>query len=217
VTDHTRDIETGETAGSVEGDPDAAETEVEESVTEAQADDDSPKQTVRRRREWPRMLRNVKLVPVILVLLLLISAGVATWLYFKRYQPNQQTDPGVARAVVSAASDGTVALLSYSPESLDKDFATARSHLSGDFLSYYNQFTEQIVAPAAKQKSLKTTAHVMGAAVSELHPDSAVVLVYVDQSTTSKDRPDPSMAASSVLVSMSRVNGTWLITKFDPV
>jgi Mce-associated membrane protein len=41
--------------------------------------------------------------------------------------------------------------------------------------------------------------------------------VYVDQSTTSKDRPDPSMAASSVLVSMTRVNGNWLITKFEPV
>ncbi|HYB83074.1 MAG TPA: hypothetical protein VED43_15855 [Mycobacterium sp.] len=180
-------------------------------------DDDSPKRTKRGRRGRPRMLRNVKVVPVILVLLLLISGGVATWLYFKRYQPNQQTDPSVARAVVNAASDGTVALLSYSPESLDKDFAAAKSHLSGDFLSYYNQFTEQIVAPAAKQKSLKTTAQVVGAAVSELHPNSAVVLVFVDQSTTSKDRPDPAMAASSVLVSMTRVNGNWLITKFEPV
>src|SRR6185437_15720969 len=121
------------------------------------------------------------------------------------------------QAVVKAASDGTVALLSYSPESLDRDFASARSHLSGDFLSYYSQFTEQIVAPAARQKALKTTAQVMGAAVSELHPDSAVVLVFVDQSTTSKDRPDPSIAASTVLVSMVRVNGNWLITKFDPV
>jgi Mce-associated membrane protein len=214
VTD--RDIETSETAEAVEDAPDAAETEVDDSVTEVPAEgDDSPKRTKRGRRS--RMLRNVKVVPVILVLLLLISGGVATWLYFKRYQPNQQTDPSVARAVVSAASDGTVAMLSYSPESLDKDFATAKSHLAGDFLSYYNQFTEQIVAPAAKQKSLKTTAHVVGAAVSELHPNSAVVLVFVDQSTTSKDRPDPSMAASSVLVSMTRVNGHWLITKFEPV
>ena len=122
--------------------------------------------------------------------------------------------------MVSAASDGTVALLSYSPESLDKDFTAAKSHLSGDFLSYYSQFTEQIVAPAAREKSLKTSAHVTGAAVSELRPDrpdSAVVLVFVDQSTTSKDRPDPSMSSSSVLVSMTRVNGNWLITKFDPV
>jgi Mce-associated membrane protein len=205
VTDDTRDIKTTETVEAVEDDPEAPETE------------DSPAPTKRPPRGRSRMLRNVKVVPVILVLLLVISGGVATWLYFKRYQPNQQTDPSVARAVVSAASDGTVALLSYSPDSLDKDFATAKSHLAGDFLSYYNQFTEQIVAPAAKQKSLKTTAHVIGAAVSELHPDSAVVLVYVDQSTTSKDRPDPSMAASSVLVSMTRVNSNWLITKFDPV
>jgi Mce-associated membrane protein len=119
--------------------------------------------------------------------------------------------------VISAASDGTVALLSYTPDTLDKDFASARSHLAGDFLSYYNQFTQQIVAPAAKQRALKTTAHVMRAAVSQLRPDSAIVLVFVDQSTTTKDTPDPSLAASSVLVSMVRVNGNWLITKFEPV
>ncbi len=217
MTDDTRDIETTETADAIK-DADPAETEADGSVTEVTVeDDDSPKRTVRRRLGRPRILRNVKVVPAVLILLLLITGGTAAWLYFKRYQPDQQTAPGVARAVVSATSDGTVALLSYSPESLDKDFAAAKSHLAGDFLSYYSQFTEQIVAPAAKQKSLKTTAHVMGAAVSELHPDSAVVLVFVDQSTTSKDRPDPSLAASSVLVSMTRVNGNWLITKFDPV
>ncbi|MEB4207916.1 hypothetical protein [Mycobacterium sp. 94-17] len=164
-----------------------------------------------------RVRRTVKVVPIVLISLLLISGGVATWLYFTQYRPDKQTDAGVANAVVSAASDGTVALLSYSPDSLDKDFAAAKSHLSGDFLSYYNQFTEQIVAPAAKQKSLKTNARVLGAAVSELRPNSAVVLVLVDQSTTSKDNPDPAMASSSVLVSLSRVNGSWLITKFDPV
>jgi Mce-associated membrane protein len=220
VTEDTRSIETTETAEAVVDDPDAAETQVDDSVTEVPAEDgDSPKPAKRRPRRRLRMPRdvNVKVVPVILVLLLLISGGVATWLYFTRYQPNQRNDPGVAQAVVRAASDGTVALLSYSPESLDKDFATAKSHLTGDFLSYYNQFTEQIVAPAAKQKSLKTTAHVVGAALSELHPNSAAVLVFVDQSTTSKDRPDPSMAASSVLVSMTRVDGNWLITKFEPV
>jgi len=217
-THATRDIETTETAEAVDNDPGVAATEVDDSVTGAPAENgNSPKRTKRERRGWPRVLRRVKPVPLILILLLLISGGVATWLYFERYLPRQQTDSSVARAVVSAASDGTVALLSYSPESLDKDFATARSHLSGDFLSYYNQFTEQIVAPAAKQKSLKTTARVTRAAVSELHPNSAVVLVYVDQTTTSKDKPDPSVAASSVLVSMTRVDGTWLINKFDPV
>ena len=69
----------------------------------------------------------------------------------------------------------------------------------------------------AKQKSMKTTARVAGAAVSELRPDSAVVLVFVDQTTTTKDSAQPSIAVSSVLVRMTRVNGTWLITKFTPV
>ncbi|OBH54258.1 hypothetical protein A5682_23990 [Mycobacterium mantenii] len=179
--------------------------------------DDSAEQTDRNESSAPPARRRVKVVPVLLLALLLLSGGLATWLYFTKYRPDSQTDAGVASAVASAASDGTVALLSYSPDSLDKDFAAAKTHLSGDFLSYYNQFTEQIVAPAAKQKSLKTNARVLGAAVQELHPDSAVVLVLVDQSTTSKDNPDPSMASSSVLVSLTRVNGTWLITKFDPV
>jgi len=184
--------------------------------SEQEAADSSEKSERSDRRE-PRARRKVKVVPVVLILLLLISGGAATWLYFKQYRPDKQTDASVASAVISSASDGTVALLSYSPDSLDKDFAAAKSHLSGDFLSYYNQFTEQIVAPAAKQKSLKTNARVLGAAVQEIHPDSAVVLVLVDQSTTSKDNPDPAMASSSVLVSLTRVNGNWLITKFEPV
>lgn len=209
-TRETRDIETAE-AVQVEDDPETTEK------PEKAEKHESPTRTERPPRDRLRMLRNVKLVPAILIVLLLISGGSAAWLYFNQYKPGQLTNPDVARTVVSAASDGTVALLSYSPESLDKDFAAAKSHLAGDFLSYYNQFTQEIVAPAAKQKSLKTTAHVMGAAVQELHPDSAVVLVFVDQSTTSKDKPDPSMASSNVLVSLTRVNEHWLITKFDPI
>ena len=51
-----------------------------------------------------------------------------------------------------------------------------------------------------------------------MHPNSAVVLVFVNQVTTSRERPDPAMASSSVLVSLTNaVHGTWLITKFDPV
>jgi Mce-associated membrane protein len=169
-----------------------------------------------RRDIWHRQI-SVKPIPVILILLLLISGGVTAWLYFQYRQPDQRTSPSVARAAINAASDGTIALLSYSPDSLDKDFATAKSHLSGDFLSYYDQFTQQIVAPAAKAKSLKTSARVMRAAVQELRPDSAVVLVFVDQSTTSKDTPEPSMSASSVVVNLALVDGQWLITKFTPV
>ncbi|MGY4649515.1 hypothetical protein ACVWWN_003311 [Mycobacterium sp. URHB0021] len=119
---------------------------------------------------------------------------------------------------LEAAKNGTVALLSYSPDSLDKDFASAKTHLTGDFLSYYTQFTEQIVTPAATQKSVKTSASVVHAAVSDIHPESAVVLVFVNHAmTTSKENPDGAFAASSVKVGMKKIDGAWLISTFDPV
>ena len=154
---------------------------------------------------------------IVLVVALLASAGAAAWLYFDQYRPDRQTNDAAANVALDAAKAGTVAMLSYSPESLDKDFANAKSHLTGDFLSYYTNFTQQIVTPAAKQKAVKTSAAVVRAAVSELHPDSAMVLVFINQNTTSKENPDGAFAASAVKVGMKKINGTWLISSFDPV
>ena len=64
---------------------------------------------------------------------------------------------------------------------------------------------------------MKTDAVVTRAAVSELRPDSANVLLFVNQSTTSKENPDGSFVASSVKVGMKKVDGNWLISTFDPV
>ena len=164
-----------------------------------------------------RRVSAIPVIPLVLVLSLLAAGGLAAWLYFSQYRPDEQTDAAVAQSAVDAARDGTVALLSYKPDTLNQDFAAAKTHLAGDFLNYYDQFTKQIVSPAAKEKAVTTTAKVVGAAASELHPNSAVVLIFVNQVTTSKDRPDPAMASSSVRVSLTKVHGDWLITKFDPV
>jgi Mce-associated membrane protein len=158
-----------------------------------------------------------KIVPMVVALLLVVSGGLAAWLYLSQYRADQQTDAAAAQAAVDAARDGTVALLSYQPDTLDQDFAAAKSHLTGDFLNYYDQFTQQVVSPAAKEKAVTTSAQVVRAAASELHSNSAVVLVFVNQSTISKERQDPASTASSVLVSLAKIHGTWLITKFEPI
>jgi Mce-associated membrane protein len=176
------------------------------------ATDDGDEPPKRVRSGWRRWFW-----PVVLVVALVASAGVAAWLYFFQYRPDQQTDAAAAKVAIDAASQGTIALLSYSPDSLDKDFAAAKSHLTGDFLNYYTQFTEQIVTPAAQQKSVKTSASVVRSAVSELEPERAVVLVFVNQTTTSKENPDGAFAASSVKVGMTKIDDRWLINAFDPV
>ena len=176
-------------------------------------DDETPAAEPRARSTRLRRL----LVPIVLVAALVASAGLATWAYLYQVRPDKLTDSAVAAETVKAASDGAVALLSYAPESMDKDFAAAKSHLTGDFLNYYSKFTSDIVTPAVKQKSVKTSAAVVQAAVSDLKPDAAVVLVFLNQTTTSKENPDGSFTASAVKVGLTKSNDAWLISAFDPV
>jgi Mce-associated membrane protein len=204
-------------------DADDTENDSDEAVDEASKNDEAVTETETQPEPKAGIARQVarhakaQLWAILLAAALVASAGAAAWLYFEQYRPDQQTNSAAAAVALDAAKNGTVALLSYSPESLDKDFAAAKSHLTGDFLSYYTQFTEQIVTPAAKQKSVKTTAAVVRAAVSELHPDSAVVLVFINQNTVSKENPNGSFAASTVKVGLKKINDTWLIGSFDPV
>ncbi|MGA7050711.1 MAG: twin-arginine translocation pathway signal [Mycobacterium sp.] len=157
------------------------------------------------------------ILPAVLALLVIVSLTLVGGLFWFSYRPDRATDASAAKAAMSAASEGTVALLSYSPDTLDRDFSSAKSHLTGDFLTYYNQFTEQIVAPAAKEKSVRTSAVVLRAGVSEIHPNSAVVLLFVNQSTQSKDRPEPTFSSNSVSVTLTKANEKWLISSFKPV
>jgi Mce-associated membrane protein len=205
------DVDVAETAVAEAA---VAEAAVDEAAVAETDSESTPRESVVRRSV--RGGRS-KLGVILLAAALIASAGVAAWLYFNQYRPDQETDAAASKVALEAAKNGTVALLSYSPESLDKDFAAAKSHLTGDFLSYYTQFTEQIVTPAAHQKSVKTTASVVRAAVSELRPNSAVVLVFVNQNTTSKENPDGAFAVSSVKVSLTKIDSTWLISSFDPV
>jgi Mce-associated membrane protein len=185
--------------------------------TEHADDDDAQPGRLKRFTGRVKKLSSGKIFAATVTLLVVASLALLAGLFYFLYLPDRATYAAPAKAAISAASDGTVAVLSYSPDTLDRDFSFAKSHLTGDFLTYYDQFTQQIVAPAAKQKSVKTAAVVLRAALSEFHPDSAVVLLFVNQSTQSADRPEPTLTSSSVIVKLTKADGKWLISSFNPV
>lgn len=185
--------------------PDAVETE----SVEAKAVEPKPP-TARGR--FQKLLG-----PLILLVLLAASAGVAGWLYFTDYKADQQIDAAARQAVLTAASDGSVALLSYSPATLETDFANAKARMTGDFLAYYTQFTDEIVAPAAREKQVQTSAAVTRKAIISIEPSSAEVLLFLNQSTTSRENPDGAYSASAVKVKLEKKDDAWLISAFDPV
>ena len=153
---------------------------------------------------------------VVATTLVVTAMGVAAGLFFVLYRPDQQVGDAAAHRAIQAASDGAVAVLSYDPDNLDRDIAKAKSYLTGDFLAYYTKFSEQIAA-IALQKRVTETAKVVRAAVSELHSDSAVVLVFINQTATSREKPEPQTTASIAQVTLTKVKGSWLISKLDPL
>lgn len=206
VSDVADDVAEPDEAIDVAEDADDTDDAADESDSSSE-----PVARTAKRKLWARV------TVAAMAVLLIASAGLTGWLYMNEFRPDRQTDPAAAQVALDAAKSGTVALLSYSPDTLDKDFAAAKTRLTGDFLSYYTQFTEQIVTPAAREKSVKTEASVVRAAVSEIKPESAEVLVFINQTTTSKENPDGAFAASSVKVGLKKIDGNWLIASFDPV
>jgi len=164
----------------------------------------------RSRRRWPALFAAT-------IGLLLGSVVAAASVYWWLYRPDQLTNEAAQQQVIAAAKEGIEAALSYSPENLENDLSTAKSNMTGKFLDYYSDFTKNVVTPAAKDKGVKTEANVARAAVSEMDPGKAEVLVFVNQVTTSKARPTPALATSTVLVTMVKSGDRWLISEFNPV
>ena len=181
-------------------------------VIAADTDTDTASPVVAAR---PGGLRNRALaVAGALLLASLVAAGSVYWFL---YRPDRLTDEAAQEQVLEAARVGTEAVLSYSSASLDENLATAKSHLTGNFLEHYSQFTDTVVRPAVTQKGVKTEASVARAAISQMRPGKAEVLVFVNQVTTSKDRPAPALATSSVMMTLVKSQGSWLISEFNPV
>lgn len=169
----------------------------------------------RRLIRWRPTQWRLKLL--MLAVLLTGSAALAGSLFWLQYRPDHQTDSGAAKAAVQAASDGTVAVLSYSADTFERDLSEAKEHLTGDFLRYYDNFAQQKLAPAAKQNAVRTTATVVRAAASEVRLDSAVVLLLINQTTSNLSMPEPILTASSIRVTLTKHEGVWRISSFGPV
>lgn len=115
-----------------------------------------------------------------------------------------------------AATDGTLAMLSYRPDTVDQDVEAARHWLTGPLKDSYNALTRDVVIPGAQQKHITSVATVPAAASVAVSQNRAEVLVFVDQSITMGDDP-PTDTASRVRVTLDNVDGRWLMAGFDPI
>ncbi|MDP7705141.1 MULTISPECIES: hypothetical protein [unclassified Mycobacterium] len=179
----------------------------EESVAEETLD--APPPRVRRRPSWSRAIAYGVLPG--LALALSLAVGYLKW------QDTSARDAAAARAEsVRAATEGTIALLSYRPDTVQADLERARDRLTGAFLQAYTSLTHDVVIPGAKQKQISAVATVPAAASTSATAEHAVVLLLVNQ-TVIVGQDAPASTASSVRVTLDKIGGRWLISQFDPV
>lgn len=159
--------------------------------------------------DWTRVVA-YGLLPA-LALVLFLGAGYLKWV-----DTTNRDARSAAAQTVQAARDSTVALLSYTPADVDKQLVEVRDRLTGKFRESYTSLTDDVVIPGSKQQQITTVATVPAAASVSAAASHAVVLLFVNQTTT-VGNGRPTDMASTVRVTLDRVDGRWLISEFDPV
>jgi Mce-associated membrane protein len=207
----TTDPVEGETNAVMDTD-DAEENPSDDPETDSQTDQnaaDVEPVKARRRIDRARVLAYAVLPG--LALLLAIGAGFLKW------QDLSAGSSGIARIEsVAAAKDATIALLSYKPDTAEKDLAAAGERLTGTFKESYTQLTHDVVIPGAKQKHISAVASVPAAASVSATPNHAVALLFVNQ-TIVVGTDAPTDTVSSVRVTLDNIHDHWLISGFDPI
>jgi Mce-associated membrane protein len=219
-TPETADTETPDTETSDVEEPDTETSDVEEPETSEESKESTEEPDgAKRKINWSRVVA-FGLLPGFALLLALV-AGFSRWEYvssdYGALPPvASEQNPSPATESINAARDSTIKMLSYKPDTVEQQLNAARDLLTGDFRDSYTSLINDVVIPGAKQKQISAVASVPAAASVSADPKHAVVLVFVNQ-TVVVGQDLPSDTASSVRVTMEKVDDRWLISEFEPV
>ncbi len=210
-TPHNNGTETGNEVSAVLVD---TETPTTDAVNAKDADEECGSGTAdgtrpRRRVNWSRVIA-FGVLPA-LALGLAVAAG-----FLKFQESTSRTDVIGSVESVEAAKEGTTALLSYEPDSVEQQLGAAKALLTGTFRDSYTSLTKDVVIPGVKQKQISAAASVPAAASVSAGPHHAVVLLFVNQRVT-VGADAPTDTASCVRVTLDKIGDRWLISDFQPV
>nr|WP_307660385.1 hypothetical protein [Streptomyces sp. V1I1] len=160
----------------------------------------------------------VTAVLAVLVVAGLVAVTVLGW----KYGDARQTERARAQALATAQKAAPV-ILSYDHRHLDRDFDAARAHLTGSFRDEYRRTTTKVVAPTAKKYKGVVKATVVkpagggapAASVVSASPDRAVVLLFVNQVTSSTQISGPRVDLNRVRMTLTLTSGGWKVSAVD--
>ncbi|GAB2860205.1 hypothetical protein GCM10027074_29210 [Streptomyces deserti] len=169
-----------------------------------------------------RPVRRWRRLPTVVLGLLLAAGLVAVAVLGWQYREGLRTQDARGQALAAARKAAPV-VLSYDYRHLDRDFARARAHLTGDFREEYGKTTRTVVAPTAEKYRGVVKATVVeppgggtpAASVVSASPDRVVVLLFVNQVTRSTQVSAPRLDLNRVRMTLTRTSDGWKVSAVD--
>lgn len=156
--------------------------------------------------------RSATVVVALLVALVLVLAGLTAFL--AQRSVSTRGGGGVEDARhdgLQAARSAARLVFSYDYRHLDKDFAAGKAQTTGKFADQYGTTTPKLVEVAKTYKAV-VAADVSDAAVITASTGKVVVLVFVNQQSTSTLAAAPKITQSRVTMTMLHRHGRWLVS-----
>jgi Mce-associated membrane protein len=159
-------------------------------------------------------------VPVRLVALLAVAvlalAVLDGWLLTSRPGAGSK---GQREQALSTAKTAVPLILSYDYRHFDPDVAAAKARLTGRAVTDYVQAMSTTIKPTATKVQAVVQAQTDGAGVEAVSDtgDQVTVVVFGEQKVTNTSLTAPRIDLFRVRVTLDRVQGQWLVSKFDQI
>jgi len=205
-------VDTPDAVGDAEDEVDADSAESSPAAEESDVDDDEVSEAlVEEPLVEPRSKRGRILAALVALVLTAALAG-AGFLGWKLWQQDQVARAG-EQARLAAVAYAQV-LTSIDSNKVDDNFAQVLDGATGEFKDMYSQSSMQLRQLLIDNKA---TAHgiVLESAVQSATKNKVVVLLFVDQSVSNTNVPDPRIDRSRVKMTMEYVDGRWRASKVE--
>jgi len=147
---------------------------------------------------------------VVLVLALVTIVAGQWWLYAQRADDHRDAQ------IRDTAETAVTLVLSYDYRRLEDGMRDTKPLLTGDARTDYLEVEKPLLHSAPRIKAV-VQATVKATSVLESDDDSARVLLFVDQTSTSTKLTQPQLDQSRVLVTMTKAHDTWLISTLKAI
>lgn len=204
-TDEDKDTD-AKTAAEDTAEAGTAETESAETAAEPVDGDSDPAEPLTARGRRRRLLVVVVAVAFVAILAL---AGFLGWQLWQEREVNRASEQAQQAAVEYAQ-----VLTSIDSAKVDENFDAVLDGATGEFKDMYSQSSTELRQLLIDNKA---SAHgvVLESAVQSASKDKVVVLLFVDQSVSNTNVPDPRIDRSRIKMTMEDIDGRWRASKVE--